>query len=237
MASRARVLFFAVIVRLPKGKKSHSSGRHRSLAYPLFEMLKRVRELCGRALSPHQISPNLRRLIQQPAIPAEMFARDPDSTLLAVKEVQGVEMRQNDITQVGAQQWRRRNSVFQMDVDSAEDPWRTMTRAPNHYSVRAREIKYLARFFRRSDIAVHEYRNLDARFDSTDGVVLGRAFIKIRARAAVHRERGDAALLRDACNGRAVPVLAVPAGTYLEGHGHVDRVHHRLQNARHQRLV
>src|SRR6266478_8586860 len=90
MASRARVLFFAVIVRLPKGKKSHSSGRHCSLAHPLFEMLKRVRELCGRALSPHQIPANLRRLIQQPAIPAEMFARDPDSTLLAVKEVQGV---------------------------------------------------------------------------------------------------------------------------------------------------
>src|SRR6202045_4040727 len=157
MSSRARVFFFAVIVRSPK-EKNHSSGRHCSLAHPLFEMLKRVRELCGRALSPHQIPANLRRLIQQPAIPAEMFARDPDSTLLAVKEVQGVEMRQNDITQVGAQQWRRRNSLLQMDVDSAEDPWRTMTRAPDHYSVRAREIKYLARFFRRSDIAVREHR-------------------------------------------------------------------------------
>src|SRR6202035_5602565 len=193
MASRARVFFFAVIVRSPK-EKNHSSGRHRSLAYPLFEMLKRVRELCGRALSPHQIPANLRRLIQQPAIPAEMFARDPDSTLLAVKEVQGVEMRENDITQVGAQQWRRRNSFFQMQVDSAEDPWRTMTRAPDHYSVRAREIKYLARFFRRSDVAVHEHRNPDTRFDSADRVVLGRAFIKIRARAAVYRERGNAAL-------------------------------------------
>src|SRR5258708_8325662 len=196
MASLARVLFFAVIVRPPKGKKSHSSGRHRSRAHPLSEMLKRVRELCGGALSPHQIPANLRRLIQQTAIPAEMFARDPDSTLLAVKEVQGVEMRQNDITQVGAQQRRRRNSLFQMDVDSAEDPWRTMTRAPDHYSVRTREIKYLARFFRRGDIAVHEYRNPHPPFDSADRVVLGRAFIKVRARAAVHPQRGDAALLR-----------------------------------------
>src|SRR5882762_812129 len=97
--------------KTPQRKKSHSSGRHRSLAHPLFEMLKRVRELCGRALSPHQIPANLRRLIQQTAIPAEMFARDPDSTLLAVKKVQGVEMRQNDITQVGAQQRRRRKHL------------------------------------------------------------------------------------------------------------------------------
>src|SRR3979409_886392 len=229
MASRARGPFFSFMVRPPKGKKSHSSGRHRSLAHPLFEMLKRVRELCGRALSPHQLPANLRRLIQQTAIPAEMFARDPDSTLLAVKKVQGVEMRQNDITQVGARQWRRHNSVFQMQVDSAEDPWRTMTRAPDHYSVRAREIKYLARFIRRSDVAVREYRNPDARFDGADRVVLGRAFIKIRARAAVHRERGDTALLRDTCNVRAVSVLTVPAGADLEGHGHVDRVHDRLE--------
>src|SRR3981189_922250 len=142
MASRARVFFFAVIVRSPK-EKNHSSGRHGSLPRPLLEMLERVRELCGRARSPHQVPANLRRLIQQTAIPAEMFARDPDSTLLAVKKVQGVEMRQNDITQVGAQQRRRRNSLFELDVDSAEDPWRTMTRAPDHYSVRAREIKYL----------------------------------------------------------------------------------------------
>ena len=68
-------------------------------------------------------------------------------------------MRQNDITQVGAQQWRRRNSVFQVHVDSAEDPWGTMTGAPDHYSVCAREIKYLARFLRRSDVAVREHRN------------------------------------------------------------------------------
>src|SRR5260370_40641272 len=103
-------------------------------------MLERVRELCGRARSPHHIPANLRRLLQQPAIPAEMFARDPDSTLLAVKEVQGVEMRQNDITQVGAQQWRRPNSLFQMKVDSAGDPLPTMYRAAEHYSVTPREI-------------------------------------------------------------------------------------------------
>src|SRR3977135_219239 len=192
-------------------------------------MLKRGRELCGRAHSPAHIPAKRARLRQQRAIPTEMLARDPDATLLAVKEIQGVEMRENDITQVGARQWRRRHSLFQMQGDSAEDPWRTMTRAPDHYSVCAREIKYLARFFRRSDVAVREYRDPDARFDSADRVVLGRAFIKIRARAAVHRERGNAALLRDAGNVRAVSVLAVPAGTDLESYGHVDRVPHRRQ--------
>src|SRR5256885_1803012 len=163
MASRVRAFFFAVIVSpLPTQGKNRSSGCHGSLTHPALGMLKRVRDRCGRARSPNQAPANLRRLIQRGAIPAEMFARDPDSTLLAVKEVQGVEMRQNDITQVGARQWRRRNSVFQVHVDSAEDPGRAMTRAPDHYSVCAREIKYLARFFRRSDVAVHEHRDPDA---------------------------------------------------------------------------
>src|SRR6266480_896122 len=162
MASRVRAFFLAVIVSPPPTGKNRSSGRCGSLTHPVLEMLKRVRELYGRARSPHQVPANLRRLIQQAAIPAEVFARDPDSTLLAVKEVQGVEMRQNDITQLGARQWRRRDSVFQVQVDSAEDPGRAMTRAPDHYSVCAREIKYLARFFRRSDVAVHEHRNAHA---------------------------------------------------------------------------
>src|SRR5258708_12341261 len=110
-----------------------------------------------------------------------------------------------------------------MEVDSAEDSWRSMTRAADHYCVRDGEIKYLARFFRRSDVAVRKHRNPDAGFDRADRVVLGRAFIEIRARAAVHRERSDAGLLRDACNVRTVSVRAIPAGTDLERHGHINR--------------
>src|SRR5256885_16160887 len=95
MASRVRAFFFAVIVSpLPTQGKNLSSGRHGSLTHPVLEMLKRVRELCGRAGSPHQVPTNLRRLIQQAAIPAEMFARDPDSALPAVKEIRSEERRE-----------------------------------------------------------------------------------------------------------------------------------------------
>jgi hypothetical protein len=34
-----------------------------------------------------------------------------------------------------------------VEVDSAKNPWRIMARAPDHYSLCAGEIKYLARFF------------------------------------------------------------------------------------------
>src|SRR5947208_14840110 len=152
MASRARVFLYPGIAGPAGKRKNDSSGRRGSRAHPLLEMLKRLRELYGRVRSPHQLPANLRRLIQQLAIPAKMFARDPHSTLLAVKGVQGVKMRQDDITQVGALKWRRRISLIQMGVDSAEDPWRTMTRAADHYSVGTREIKHLARFLRRGDV-------------------------------------------------------------------------------------
>src|SRR5947199_313537 len=202
MASRARVFLFAGIAGPPGKRKNDSSGRRGSRAHPVLEMLKRLRELYGRVRSPHQLPANLRRLIQQLAIPAKMFARDPHPTLLAVKGVQGVKMRQDDITQLGALKWRRRISLIQMGVqmgvDSAEDPWRTMTRAADHYSVGTREIKHLARFLRRGDVAVREHRNAQLRLDGADRLVLGGPCVEIRACAPVDRERSDATTFRDA---------------------------------------
>ena len=148
----------------PPGK-NHSSGRHGSPAHPFFQVFNRVRELCGCVLGPHQIPACLCRALQQLlAIPAEMFARDPDSGLLAVEDVQGVEMREDDIThlaraEVPASQFSR----VRLGVDSTEDPWRAMARAADHYSVGAGEIKYLARFLRRIDVAVGEDRNAHVR--------------------------------------------------------------------------
>src|SRR5579864_3908823 len=118
-------------------------------------MLKRLRKLCGGTQSPHQLVTNLRGIVEQLlAVPAEVFARNPDSGLLAVEAVNGIKMREDHITQVGAQKLRRRFSHQKISVDSAENPWRTVTRAADHYSVRLGEIKYVARFFCTRDIAV-----------------------------------------------------------------------------------
>ena len=78
------------------------------------------------------------------AVPAEVFACDPDSRVLAVEGVHGFKVRENSITQLTAREWRRRFLRAQKRVDIAKDPWRTMRRAAEHYSVRAREIKYRA---------------------------------------------------------------------------------------------
>src|SRR5207237_8979490 len=105
--------------------------------------------------------------------------------MLAVRGMEGVRMREDDITQVGALKWRRRISLIQMGVqmavDSAENPWRTMTRAADHYSVGTREIKHLARFLRRGDVAVREHRNAQLRLDGADRVVLGGPCVGIPA--------------------------------------------------------
>src|SRR5215472_10888521 len=129
-----------------------------------------------------------------------MSARDPDSGLLAVEAVNGIEMREDHITHVGAQQWPCLISEKKMLVDSAEDPWRTVARASNHYSVGTGEIKYLASFLRRVDVAVCEHRNRHARLDVANGWVLGATAEEIRARAPVYRECRNAAAFRDACN-------------------------------------
>ena len=81
-------------------------------------------------------------------------------------------MSKDDITQLGALKCRRLNSLVQMSVDSAKDPWRPVARAADHYSVGAGEIKYLARFLRRIDVAIGEHRDAHVRLDE-----IGRAHV------------------------------------------------------------
>src|SRR6516164_9650642 len=166
-----------------------------------------------------------------------MFARYPDATLLAIERVEGVEMLKNDITQLVALKCRRLNSFVQPGVDSAKDPWRSVACAADHYSVGAGEIKYLARFLRRVDVAIGEHRDANERFDVAYGVVLRRAVVKIRARAAVNGERRNAAAFGYARDVDAIAVLPVPTGADLERHRHVHRAHHGIEDACHERCV
>ncbi|KAG0774396.1 hypothetical protein G6F22_014096 [Rhizopus arrhizus] len=57
------------------------------------------------------------------------------------------------------------------------------------------------------------------------------------AGAAMHGQRGDAAVLGNARDQRAIAVVAVPAGADLQRDRHVHRVDHRFEDARHQLLV
>src|SRR6516165_2848146 len=166
-----------------------------------------------------------------------MFARYPDAALLTVERVQGVEMVKDDITQLGALKCRRLNSLAEMGVDSTKDPWRPVARATDHYSVGAGEIKYLACFLRRTDVAIGEHGDANARFDGAYGVVLGHAVVEVRACAAVDCERRDAAAFGDPRDVDAVAMLLVPAGADLERHRHIDRAHHGFENACHQWFV
>src|SRR6516165_12372879 len=166
-----------------------------------------------------------------------MFARYPDTALLAVERVEGIEMSEDDITQLDALKCRRRNSVVQVGVDSAKDPWRAVARAADHYSVGAGEIKYLARFLRRIDVAIGENRDANARSDVANGVVLRRAVVEVRARAAVDGERRDTASLGNARDVDAVAVLAVPPGADLERYRHIHGSHHGIEDACDERCV
>src|SRR6185437_1605822 len=91
-AVASSTLLFCCHVKPPK--KIVTSGRPRGLTRPFIEMFARQRELRSRASSSHEIAAGRIRRIPKAlfAIPAEMFARDPDSGLLAVEGVQGVEM-------------------------------------------------------------------------------------------------------------------------------------------------
>ncbi len=90
---------------------------------------------------------------------------------------------------------------------------------------------------RRIDVAVGKHRNRHRLLDGGDGVVFGLAGIQVGAGAPVHCQRRDAGLFGDAGDGRAILVLAVPAGADLQRHRHIHRGDHGLENVRDQPLI
>ncbi len=122
-------------------------------------------------------------------------------------------------------------------LDLAKDPRPSLRRAADHHRVRPGRRQHRARLFRRRDVAVGHHRDRRRRLDRGDGLVFGGAAIAVGTRAAMQGQHGDAAVLGDAGDRERVLVVAVPAGAELERHRHVHRSDHRLQDARHQRLV
>src|ERR1700733_11985205 len=144
-------------------------------------------------------------------------------------------MREDNITHLRARECGLYNSLIRTGtaekrVDRAEDPWRAVARAANHYSVSAGEIKYLTRLLRRVDISVREDWNSDCGFDIANGLVFRGALIKIRARATVHGKCLNSAALCDSSDVHTISVPVIPTGADLERHGHAHRGYNRFEN-------
>jgi len=146
-------------------------------------------------------------------------------------------MRQQQGARFGHRRRRQVRAGPQEVVDLAEDPRSALRSAADHHGVGAGGGEHRARLLGRVDIAVGHDRDLHRALDRGDGVVLGPAAVAAGAGAAMQREHGDAGLLGQARDGQRVAVLRVPSGAELQGHRHVDRRHHRVQDARNQRLV
>src|SRR3954468_7238167 len=112
-----------------------------------------------------------------------------------------------------------------------------MTRAAQHYSVGAREIKHLASLLRCFDITIREDRNAHGAFDVPDRLVLGLACIKIRARAAMNSERLDAGAFRDLCDPNTITIVTIPPGADLQRDWYAHRLNHGRENFRHECFI
>ena len=112
-----------------------------------------------------------------------------------------------------------------------------MTRATDHYSVSAREIKYRARFFSAVDIAVREYRNAHRVFDRAYRFIFRVAGIKILSRAPMHGECLYSAGFRSFRDCHGIAFRPAPARAYLESDRNVYRAHDTRDDARDERFV
>ena len=64
-----------------------------------------------------------RSAAMQIAVSGQVLACHPKPRALAMERVQGFEVGKDDRSDLGAQGFRRNPAVFQLRIDSAEDPW------------------------------------------------------------------------------------------------------------------
>jgi hypothetical protein len=105
-------------------------------------------ELFDRIACSQQCSPHTFRDGKSVAVPAYMFACDPDARCFAIEAVQRIQMLKNNITQLVRRQCIGWFLAGQQGVDIAKNPRCAMARATDHYSVCAGMRKYCVRLLR-----------------------------------------------------------------------------------------
>src|SRR5690242_19148751 len=103
---------------------------------PLIQMLPRRRKLRSGSCFCHETRASARGVRHRSEIPAEMFACESHPGVFAVEGVQACEVRQDNTTHLRTREGRSRLLRGQPRIDSAKNPWRSMRRAAEHYSVR-----------------------------------------------------------------------------------------------------
>ena len=150
-----------------------------------------------------------------------------------------MQVAEQDFAHFGDRRLRQQFSGGEVMRDLAEDPWPALRSAADHHCVGPGVIQHEFRALRRIDIAVCDHRNAYRCLHRGNRVVFGQAGVLLIAGAAVHRERCDAATFCDARDAQRVAMFAIPASADLQRdrNTRIDRIHHRRQDARDQRLI
>src|SRR5262245_14590124 len=129
-------------------------------------MLPRRCKLRGGRRLCHETGASDRGVRHRSEIPAEMFACESHPGVFTVEGVQALEVRQDNTTHLRTRErcsrplrGQRQILITQEQIDSAKNPWRSMRRAAEHYSVGGSGIKYRTRFLRTIDIPVRKNGN------------------------------------------------------------------------------
>ena len=118
-----------------------------------------------------------------------------------------------------------------------DEPRLAIGAAADHQSVGLRLGERLARIFQRHDVAIGDDRDCHRRLHRADEPPVRFALVELAARAAMHRDHADAAILRDPGQARRVAAVVVPAGAHLERHRKIDRLDRGFENARGVKFV
>ena len=163
-------------------------------------------------------------------IPAQMLASHAHAGFLAVVRQHRFEVGAHDGVLL-AQRWIGQPFAGAQIVDRlVEEPRPAVGAAPDHHAVGAGLLEGRVDVVERVDVAVDDHRQTGRRLDVGDERPVGMAVIEIAARAAMHGQHLDAALLGDAREVGGVAVGRIPARAHLERHRQLHRLDRRLEN-------
>jgi hypothetical protein len=175
--------------------------------------------------------------MQSFGVPRDVLARDTQAGEIAVEIVQVAHVGQQHLAYLDHFRRCKMLARVQEMFDLAEQPRTTLRGTTDHHGIHPSLFQYETGFFGCSDVAIGDDGDAHCVFHRADGVVLGIAGVGTSASATMDGKGLDTAGFCDVCDVHCVAILFVPAGTDLQGDGHVHCTDHFFQYLCHQFLV
>ena len=191
---------------------------------------------CGGVLGIHGL-PECVGIRQTAGVPGDVLAGNPAAGVFTIKPIQFSQVAVDDLGHFGQIRVREVLASLQKIRNLPEDPRLALRRPANHQRIGTGPGQHLGGLFGAVDVAVGNDRDAGLLLHRRNQLIAGRASVHLLTGAAMDGQRGHPGLFSNPGNAQDVFLAIGVAQPGFQGHRHVHRSDHGVEQALDQRLI